>query len=262
MMMSEPIIGLQMYSMKKLAEFDLLTVLEDVKHMGYDAVELIGYYTYKPQQIRKKAKKIQLSIPSVHVPLRIYDEQKMIKDFERSAKIVSELGATYIVIPWIPISEKLKEDELKYLVHVLGTCVSTAQKQKLQLVLHHYTREFKKYNETFVLDELLSRFTKDDLLLQLDTGSLYISGLDPFEICKQYDERTPLIHLRDITYGRKDCCLGQGEVEFKDNLTRLPNLDKKILFVEQQYDKLHGEEFARKNITYVRKLLEEKTANN
>ncbi|URN95496.1 MAG: sugar phosphate isomerase/epimerase [Candidatus Pristimantibacillus lignocellulolyticus] len=253
---NEPIIGLQMYSMIRLAEYDMTKTLEDIAKIGYQAVELVGYYTYTPQQIRRNAKRFNLKIPSVHVPLRIYDEEKIMVDYEKSAEFAAEIGAKYIVIPWLPISEKFKENEVQYLVHLIGSCISVAKKNGLQLVLHNYSREFKLIDGEFVLKELIGPFDKDQLKLELDFGTIYISGIDPFKIYREYEDRSPLIHLRDVTIGRRDCKLGQGKIDYVNQLHQLPHLDNKILYVEQQFDKNHGLEHARDNFEFVKEQIQ------
>lgn len=250
-----PIIGMQMYSVRRLAEYDLMRTLEKIANIGYQALELTGYYTYNPQQIRRIAKRFNLKIPSVHVPLRIYDEEKMVDDFERSAEFSAELGAKYVVIPWLPISEKFKYHEIQYLVHLIGQCISAAKKNGLQLVFHNYSREFKLINGQFVLEQLLGPFDKDQLQLELDFGSVYVSGLDPFQIYRDYEERVPLIHLRDVTYGRKDCNLGTGKIDYVGQLHRLPHLDGKILYVDQQFDNEHELEHALHNYKFIKEQL-------
>jgi|GEM_PF-1557121 len=257
---TEPLIGLQMYSMKRLAEYDMTKTLEDVAKIGYQAVELVGYYTYTPQQIRRNVKRFNLKIPSVHVPLRIYDEEKIMVDFEKSAEFAAEIGAKFIVIPWLPISEKFKENEVQYLVHLIGSCISIAKKNDLQLVLHNYSREFKKINGEFVIEELIGPFDKEQLQLELDFGSIYMSGIDPFKIYREYEDRSPLIHLRDVTYGRRDCNLGQGKIDYVGQLHQLPNLDNKILLVEQQFEKMHGLEHARDNFEFIKQQLQKRQA--
>ena len=253
-----PIIGMQMYSVRQIAEYDLVKTLEEIANIGYQAVEWTGYYTYSAQQIRRNVKRLNLVIPSVHVPLRIYDEEKIIEDFEKSAEYAAEVGAKYVVIPWLPISEKFKESEMQYLIHLIGTCISVAKKNGLQLVLHNYSREFKKINGEFILEQLIGPFGKDQLQLELDLGSVYISGLDPFQIYRDYEERSPLIHLRDVTYGRKDCNLGEGKIDYAGQLHRLPHLEEKILYIDQQFDNDHELEHARHNYQFVKEQLEKR----
>ncbi|MCR8659735.1 sugar phosphate isomerase/epimerase family protein [Paenibacillus endoradicis] len=257
-----PIIGMQMYSMKRLAEYDMTKTFEDIAKIGYQAVELVGYYTYNPQQMRRNVKRFNLKVPSIHVPLRIYDEEKIMVDFEKSAEFAAEIGAKYIVIPWLPISEKFKETEIQYLVHLIGSCISISRKNGLQLVLHNYSREFKTINDEFVLEDLIGPFDKEQLQLELDFGTIYLSGIDPFKIYREYEDRTPLIHLRDITYGRRDCNLGQGKIDYAGQLHRLPHLDDKILYVEQQLDRQNGLEHARKNFEFVKEQIQRRLPPN
>lgn len=245
-----------MYSMKELAEKDLFSLFEKISKQGYQAIELVGYYMYTPKQIREELKRHKLEVPSVHVPIRLYDKSYLEKDFEKSAQFIEEVGAHYMVIPWIPISEKLKQVEIDYLENIIGEFGRIAKKHSLQLVLHNYSREFKRYEDGFVIDEILSKFKEDELQLELDFGALYIAGLDPFEIYRKYEQRTPLIHLRDITYFRKDCLLGEGLIDYKEHLYKMPQLDNKILYIEQQFDKQHELENTMLNFAFVKAQLE------
>lgn len=261
-------IGLQMYSLKHLAEKDLVKTLTDVKKIGYSTIDLVAYYTFKPSTIRTIAKRLGLQIPSVHVAIPVYDEQKIEKEFERLAKLVSETGSHYIVVPWLPIRETLKQHELQFLQHLLNSMVKITEQQKLQLVLHNFSREFDKSvddqdqeEDCFVLDKLLEPFDKQQIQLELGFSDLYLAGLNPFEIYERYEARTPFVHLRTITRGRKDCLLEHGEIDYRKHLTSMTNLESKVLYIEQQSHTGKTMEDAEKNFQYITQLLQEERQN-
>src|SRR5690606_10507438 len=250
-------LGLQMYSVKHVAEDDLVHTLKKIREIGYQSIELIGYYTYKPSMLRRMLKRLDLKVPSVHVPLRIYDEKMIEKDFGRSAKFVSETGASYIVVPWLPIREDIKEHEVIFFQQLLERLVKIAEEQKLQLVLHNFTREFVEISkEQYIMDQIIEKLSEDQLKLELDFSKIFLSGLDPREIYHRYESRTPFLHIRTMTEGRKDCLLEDGVIDYKKLLPSLKNLDSKVMYIEQQVHKNKALEDAEKNFQYLSQLLE------
>lgn len=257
-------IGLQMYSIKHQAERDLVKAMQQIKDIGYDCIELVGYYTFKPDAIRRLAKRIGLKIHSVHMPVRIYDEQKIEKSFERSVKTVSETGCKYIVVPWMPIRESLKSYEMNFLHELLEKLVLCTKQQNLQLVMHNYSREFykittgnKQDQHEYLLDQLLAPFDEQQIQMELDFYAIYLAGINPFEIYERYQSRIPFIHLRNVTEGRKDCLLEQGEIDFAKHLRGMSNLEQKIIYIEQQHHKEKAIEDAQKNFAYISQLLQQ-----
>lgn len=250
-------LGLQMYSVKHIAEDDLIDTLKKIKSIGFRSIELVGYYTFKPVVLRRITKKLGLKVPSIHVPLRIYDEQFIEKDFERSAKLVAEAGSKYIVIPWLPIREEIKEYEVNFLQQLLQSLVKIAEKQKLQLVLHNFSREFVKVkNDYYLLDQLMENLNEQQLQLQLDISKIYISGIDPKKIYDRYESRTPFLHMRTVKEGRTDCLLEEGAIDFKKLLPSLNNLSSKVMYIEQQVQKDKSLVNAEKNFHYISKILQ------
>lgn len=255
--MEEYHLGLQMYSVKHIAEDDLIATLKMIKKIGYQSIELVGYYTYKPVVLRRILKKLGLKVPSIHVPLRIYDEQFIEKDFERSAKFVSEAGAKYIVIPWLPIRENIKGHEMNFLQQLLESLVKIAKEQKLQLVLHNFTREFVEVSkDQYLLDQLMENLSEQQLMLELDISKIYISGLDPKKIYDRYESRTPFLHIRTVKEGREDCLLEEGVIDFKKLLPSMNNLQSKVMYIEQQVHTEKALEDAEKNFQYISEILQ------
>ena len=48
------------------------------------------------------------------------------------------------------------------------------------------------------IDELMERTNKDNVSLLFDTGHLVVSGEDPIEIFKKYEDRIKHIHFKDV----------------------------------------------------------------
>lgn len=255
--MEEYQIGLQMYAVKHVAEDDLITTLKKIKKIGYNAIELVGYYSFSPGAIRQITKKIGLAIPSVHVPLRIYDEQKIEKDFERSAQFVAEVGSRNIVIPWLPIREKIKQHEVVFLQQLLKTLAKIAANHKIQLVLHNFSREFMTVDsDRFIIDQIIENLDEHQIRLELDIGKIYMNGHDPVDVYNRYESRTQFLHLRSVKEGRSDCLLEHGVIDYKRILPQLNNLKDKVMYIEQQVHLQRALEDAQMNFQYVTQILQ------
>ena len=69
-------IAYQIYSARKEAEQDLLSVLRQLKALGYDGVEFAGFYGHSAQNVRAMLEECGLRAVSSHVALKLIEADK------------------------------------------------------------------------------------------------------------------------------------------------------------------------------------------
>ena len=62
-------IGVQVYSVRDVAEKDFIGTMKEIKKMGYDGVELAGAYGLSAEEIRRDLAEVGLTAISAHVPM-------------------------------------------------------------------------------------------------------------------------------------------------------------------------------------------------
>lgn len=71
-----------------------------------------------------------------------------------------------------------------------------AHEKDMEIVYHHHMGTGVQTTEE--IDELMERTNKDNVSLLFDTGHLVVSGEDPIEIFKKYEDRIKHIHFKDV----------------------------------------------------------------
>jgi sugar phosphate isomerase/epimerase len=71
---------------------------------------------------------------------------------------------------------------------------------------------------------------------QLDTGNCAMAGIDPIEYVHRFPTRYWLFHIKDVPALRatRDAELGTGVIDFTRLFAAIPDIDRKLLFVEQE----------------------------
>ena len=92
-------VGVQVYGLRDLLENtpgNFLSVMERIKAMGYDGVELAGLYGLQPAYVHDVLHELGLTPIGAHVPLEdmMADLGKVIEDYQT-------VGVEYLAIPYL-----------------------------------------------------------------------------------------------------------------------------------------------------------------
>lgn len=252
--MGKPIAGIQMYSLRDEAERNILETLEKVAGMGYQAVELIGYFNAPPHQLKDKADSLGLELPAILVSPNFKTLGKLDKDFANDIEIAAQIGVKYIVIPWVPMHEQPSVDDMHFLADVLIRCGEQTRKAGLRLALHNHDYEMKLVDGKPAFDRLLEMVPEELMALELDLGWLFMAGYNPAEYLRRHKSRAPLVHIRDFRIGRKDTELGKGVVGVADLVQEIEKAQVEYMFVEQEDFLTCSLDSARANMLYLKKM--------
>ena len=89
-------IGVQLYSLREPATADLPAVLERLDRIGFEGVELAGFYGQSVADVQRALGRTQLRVAAAHVGLADDDVFKAALDDH------AELGCDTVVIPSAP----------------------------------------------------------------------------------------------------------------------------------------------------------------
>ncbi|GEM_PF-99265 len=252
--MGKPAAGIQMYSLRDETERDFLGTLEKVAAIGYEAAEIVDYYNVPARQLRGKAQGLGLELPSTVVSLNFKELEKLEKDLAKDAEYAAEMGARYVVTPWIPIPEAPRKEDVTYLADLLHRCSDVVKKAGMEYVLHHHELELKSVQGKPILDWLIELLPADKLQIELDLGWIYMAGYDPADYLRRYKGRVPLVHLKDFQKGRKDAELGSGVVGYERLLKELEPAGVRYMFVEQEQVPKSSLDSAKENYAFLQKV--------
>jgi sugar phosphate isomerase/epimerase len=87
--------GVQLYSVRKLCEKDLIGTLKAIKEMGYVGVEFAGYYGKTAKELKQILSDLGLVACGTHTGLDSIKPQNIAKTIEFN----QEIGNKYLMVP-------------------------------------------------------------------------------------------------------------------------------------------------------------------
>ena len=92
-------VGIQVYGLRDLLENtpeNFRDVMQKVKDLGYDGVELAGLYGLKPEYVKEVLDEVGLIPISAHVPFA-----DMMENLDQIIKDYTTIGVKYLVMPYM-----------------------------------------------------------------------------------------------------------------------------------------------------------------
>ena len=116
----------------------------------------------------------------------------------------------------------------------------TMHKLGHQLMYHNHHMEFAKLGDSIIMQQLIDRFTPEQLGVTMDTFWVQAGGGDPAQWLRKLEGRTPCIHLKDMTYDRKMMPIGEGNLNWDAIFAAAEDTNVQYALVEQ--DDCNGED--------------------
>lgn len=222
-------IGLQLYSIRQMAEKDLFETLKRVKALGYDGVELAGLYGYDKKQVKEWMDQVGLECISAHVPWK-----DLVEKTDETLDLYQSLGCSYVAVPSVE-GEFHTSKGMKKLASYLRPVADACKKRGMELLYHNHDFEYKREeNQVTLLDDLLGQ-NENNLGAELDLGWVLAAGENPKEEIKKYHDRVDLLHMKDVKEINPVyfCPVGKGLLPVRDLMRTAHQSGTKWLIVEQ-----------------------------
>jgi len=214
--------GLQLYSVTAQLEKDFDKTLHQVRALGYQEVEMAGFFGKKPVEIKRSFDNAGLHCGSMH----IFSE-----GLDATMEYAVAIGAKYIITSFISPDATRGEnaggltlEDYKVMAGKCNHMGEQAKKVGLQLAYHNHNGEFKPLPGGTGYDEFLKQTDPDLVKLELDCGWMSAAGLNPATYIGKYPDRYRLLHIKDFKptprplYGGGEVPegteLGRGHVDY------------------------------------------------
>jgi len=211
-------VALQMYTLRNECEKDFVGTLQKVAELGYQGVEFAGYYEMPAEELKSVLEDFGLAAVSSHIPFSsIEDNLKEMINYQQT------IGSTKMVCPYIEPETVQKEEDFYRFIQRLNQIGQICYEEGLTLCYHNHDFELVSLsNGKTALQTLLDETNPEWVKAELDIYWLTHAGHIPVEWMKRYENRTPLIHLKDMTTdGQKDFAeLGTGGVDLHSVLAQ------------------------------------------
>jgi sugar phosphate isomerase/epimerase len=247
-----PLIGLQLYTVRKQIGNDPDGVLGKVAGIGYNSVELFGYGDGKffgatgptPAQIHDLLKKYHLKSPSGHYMMMNYFMKDDMNDLKDNIAAAATVGHSYLVIPFLTDNMRTSLDDYKKLAAKFNTAATEAKKSGLKLAYHNHDFEFKDWGGGQTGFDVLLKETDPSLVFfEMDIYWVTRAGHDPIQLINDNPGRIKMWHLKDMTQKEAPSYdvggqqyyaeVGSGIVDFKSIFRNKAKSGMKYFYVEQ-----------------------------
>lgn len=207
-------IGLQLYSIRQLignAETFATngdSILARLAGMGYTCVEAANYgngklYGMDPEAYKACVEKAGLKSLSTHVSRGLSEEElkadaaseETMKWWDECIAAHKAAGVEYIVNPWQPVPETLKDLQVWCDYHnaVGKKCAEVG----LKFGYHNHSHEFQKVEDKVMLDYMIENTDPQYVFFELDVYWAVMGKASPVAYFKKYPNRFKLLHIKD-----------------------------------------------------------------
>lgn len=192
--------GIQMYSLRDLAQVDLKAALKKVADIGYKKVEFAGFFGHSAEEVKSWLDEFGLTVSATHSSLQELDD-----DFEGTVKYHHTIGNKNYIIPGAPWDTKEGLDDT---IAKLNKYKPLLAAEGITLAYHNHDGEFKPNKDGQIAHEEMEKRT--DVDFEIDTYWAYAAGKDPIEVITRLKDRVHVIHLKDGDANRNGYPLGDG----------------------------------------------------
>ncbi|MBO4422268.1 MAG: peptidylprolyl isomerase [Clostridia bacterium] len=193
--------GIQLYSMRDLAEKDFEAAVAKAAEIGYSSIEFAGFFGRSAEQVNELLKKNNIELFGTHCGM--YD---LVNDFEGTLAFHKAIGNKNYIISHHHMRNRAEIDEFVGLVNKYQPMLEA---EGIKLGYHNHSMEWLP-NEDGIIShpELLNR---TNIGFEIDTFWAFNAGRDPVALMEQYKDRLQSIHIKDGFAGGRGMPLGRGE---------------------------------------------------
>ena len=210
-------IGYQLYSARREAEQDLLSVLRTLAAQGYDGVEFAGFYGHSAEEICQMLRDTGLKAVSSHVGLHLIEA-----DMQGTVDFHKAIGCEYIAVPYLMDDRRPGVPGFASVLRTVNTFGRMCRENGIQLLYHNHDFEFAPFSGMYGLDFIYAAIDADTLKTEIDTCWVKYAGEDPAAYVKSYCGRAPIVHLKDFV-GQKGQSNPYALIGMKDDAVRDAN---------------------------------------
>jgi sugar phosphate isomerase/epimerase len=230
-------LGLQLYSVRELLPKDFDGTLKKLAAIGYKECEAAGYYNKTAAEWKASMDAAGLRCVSTHHSLAdLKSKLSELVDYAHG------IGLEYIICSWAGLHRdpqkkgELDLDDWRWVADQFNEIGRKVKAAGLTFGYHNHTIEFGAENGVVFFDELLKRTDPASVVFEMDCGWVVGGGHNPVEYLKQFPERFPLFHVKDLVKeadGKyKNVIMGKGIIDYRPIFQAATGM--KHCFIEQE----------------------------
>jgi sugar phosphate isomerase/epimerase len=219
-------VGLQLWTIREMAERDLASALMQVRDIGCEAIEVFGDGPAFFDDMRTALQTSGMPCCSAHVPF-----SALRNDLPRIIAGLQSIGCASAVVP--AFSKGLRDTHPKALqlaidLNRIGERLRAAG---IAFAYHNEDYDFAPLDESTLWQILVDNTDASLVQLQLDVFTATLMGADPINMMRTHGRRITSLHVCDMREG-KYVPVGQGTLDWPALLSAASQTAAQWLIVE------------------------------
>ena len=245
--MSKPILGLQLYSLRREFDADAEGTLRQVRGLGYEYIELAGTYGWSAERWNELLKETGLKVAGAHI-----GEPELTTHLDKTLEFQQAIGNHRFIVGWVPDRTK---DGYTRAAKFLNKAAADVRKHNGEVSYHNHDFEFLPLDGTTGYDVLLKETNPDLVHFEVDTYWVEQAGRDAAKFVKDHADRISIIHAKEIRRSDKsDQAIGEGDIDFPSIVTMAQEHDWPLIV---EYEGEGAVESCRKSAAALSRLIKE-----
>ncbi|WP_072332475.1 MULTISPECIES: sugar phosphate isomerase/epimerase [unclassified Paenibacillus] len=204
-------LAVQLYTLREACKQDFPATLRRLKEMGWAGVQMAGYHDHDPQELARLIRELGLQTAGLHVSYaRIVDELELL------AQEAEWFRTKDLICPSIPV-ELRTEEGYREVRETLQRAAEAVKERGLRISYHNHAFEFDvQVDDRSALEYILEPQAGSLVLAELDVYWLKRGGRDIMSFIEPYENRMPIVHLKDMTKDERETFaeIGTGSIDF------------------------------------------------
>ena len=184
----------QLYPVRTLLEQDPLSVLHQIKRMGYIGVEGFGEFKYSAQDVNYALSETGLKLVGYHTPWAYVQDDKI----ESTIQYFKAIGNKYVIIPAFPGELTKTIDDWKRLAEKSNTISQRLQNEGMIFGYHNHAIEFQMIDGQLPFTVYFDS-TDPAVVVQIDNGNAMNGGGDVMGVMRKYPGRARSVHIKPFS---------------------------------------------------------------
>jgi len=234
-------VGLQLWSLRALAQKDPNGMLKLARSMGVTHVETAGLYGMTPEQFAAALKGADLRATSMHIGL---DEFK--KNPQNVIGTAKALGVKYVGTAWYPHQGAFTEADARKAIADFNAIGKTMKEAGLQFFYHNHGYEPVAFGDGTLLDLMIRETDPNLVKFEMDVLWTFLPNVDPAALIRKYPGRFKLMHIKDMKPGvargnlsgglpaEQQAVIGEGQVNWSELMAAAKKDGLEYYFLEDE----------------------------
>lgn len=202
-------VGVQLYSVRHQFPQDMPGTLDRLAEMGFEGVEFADYFDRSAAELRGMLDQRGLLCCGTHVYMEDLEGDR----FTETVDFAETIGAEYLIVRWLPEERRESPAAFARTVQWFNDTAERLEPHGMRVGYHSHDFIFRTMNGETLWDTL-ARNTRDDVVLQLDTGPATLMGQDVVELLRRHPGRTATMHVKAYSTAEPAAVIGEDEIDW------------------------------------------------